>query len=868
VSRTSTDDSPGWPWRYADRDGAGAADGARSPVAYDEAFDAAGQLRADWEPLVAQLRALGVDELRRRWEEARRVLYEHGVSYDAGGGESVARAWNLSPIPVVFGPSAWDPLARGLAQRARLLDRLLADLYGPQRLVAEGLLPPELVFGHPGFLRPCAGIVPPLGQFLPLYAADVVRDQDGRFAVLTDRPQAPSGVGYALENRIVLARSLPEAFRDCGVQRLATFFRTTRDLLRQLAPRGRDNPLIVLLTPGPYSATYFEQAFLAQYLALTLVRGEDLVVRDARVYLKTLAGLKKVDVILRRVNDDFCDPLELRPDSFLGVAGLVESVRAGEVAVVNPLGCGVVQTGAMIPFLPAICRRLLDEDLALPSVPTHWCGDPRALAYVESALAKLVIKPAFPAGPTEPIFGGELSREARGDLLDRIRAAPSRYVAQERVEPSVVPSLAGDALSARRLRMRTYAVVSGDGYDVMPGALSRIGDPDGSGESKDTWVLATGPVQALSLLPPPSAPVEISHDESNLPSRIADNLFWLGRYVERAEGTARLVRTIAVRLSDQNGLGDPELAADIDPLLRMLAGQTFVRRRLDYTSDGARAGEADWPREAQAWVLGAVFDTKPTGTLRATVAETHRIARTLRDWLSLDAWRAVANLDQELRRPIAPSDPSGLRAVVDLLNRTVTLVAALEGLVNDSMTHDQAWRFLDIGRRLERASHVVGLLRSSLGAPTPREGPVLEALLEIAASATTYRRRYLATLQICPVVDLLLCDETNPRSTLFQLEALHAHLAHLPRSSNTPRTPQQKLVLSMLTELRLADVADLCSGDGSGDGDGDGDGDATRDRERRPRTGLIDLLDRVRAQLPALSTSLSAAYFNHAVFSA
>src|ERR1019366_2445528 len=566
--------------------------------------DPAGRLGADWEPLVTQLRTLGLDELRRRWDEARRLLYEHGVSYDAGGGESLARTWNLSPIPVVFGPPTWEPLAAGLAQRARLLDRLLADLYGPQRLIAEGLLPAELGYGHPGLLRP--------------------------------------GVGYALENRIVLSRSLPEAFRDCGVQRLAGFFRTTRDLLRQLAPRGRDNPLIVLLTPGPYSATYFEQAFLAQYLALTLVRGEDLVVRDARVYLKTLAGLKKVDVILRRVNDDFCDPLELRPDSFLGVAGLVESVRAGEVAVVNPLGSGVLQTGAMSPFLPAICRRLLGEDLTLPTVPTYWCGDPRSRSYVESALGELVIKPAFPSGPVEPVFGRELSHDALADLRDRIRKEPSRYVAQEHIDVSVVPSLAGlagDELAARPVWMRTYAVVAHDGYQVMPGALSRVGGPGARGESKDTWVLASGPVQPLSLLPPPRTPVELSHDESDLPSGTADSLFWLGRYVERAEGTARLVRTIAVRLSDQNGLSDPDLATDLDPLLSMLEAQTFVRRRLDFARD-VPGSSSEWPRAAQRGLFGAVFDTAPTGTLRATLAETHRIARTLRDWLSLAAWRA------------------------------------------------------------------------------------------------------------------------------------------------------------------------------------------------------------------------------------
>ncbi len=847
LSLVPTDDSLGWPWRYADPNGTGS---------YDELFDEAGRPRAGWEPLIAQLRALGLYELRRRWEEARRLLHEHGVSYDVHADrDGAARPWNLSPIPVVFAPETWKPLSAGLAQRARLLDRLLADVYGPRHLVAEGLLPAELLLDHPGFLRPCVGIDLPLGRFLPLYSADVVRGRDGQFAVLADRPQAPSGVGYALENRIVLSRSLPEVFRDCGVQRLAAFFRTTRNLLHAVAPRGRDNPLVVLLTPGPYSATYFEQAFLAQYLALTLVRGEDLVVRDARVYLRTLGGLKRVDVILRRVNDDFCDPLELRPESFLGVPGLVEAVRAGEVAVVNPLGSGVAQTEALLPFLPGICRRLLNEELQLPSVPTYWCGDAEGLSTVESRLAELVIKPAFPSGPSEPIFGHEQTREGLSDLRARIRADPGRYIAQERVDLSLVPSLNGDELSPGRFWMRTYAVASGEGYSVMPGALSRVGGPaerfvlslEPGGESKDTWVLANGPVQVLSLLPPPSAPVELSRDDDDLPSRIADNLFWLGRYIERAEGTARLVRAVAVRVSDPSGSSDSDQASEVDPLLRMIEAQTYVRRQLPVEGESQR-GRAGWPGDAGRWLLGAVFDPEPGGTLRATLAETHRVARSLRDWLSHDSWRAVAHLEQELRRPYAAADPSTPRALVDLLNRVVALLAALEGLITESMTHNQAWRFLEIGRRLERASLVIGLLRSGLGTSSVREGPVLEALLEIASSGVTYRRRYLATLQAAPVVDLLLCDESNPRSALFQLEALAAHLGALPRTTRAPRSPQEKLVLSALTELRLVEVADVC--------------DVGEHRERRR---LLALLDRVGAHLPALSNSLAAAYFTHAV---
>jgi uncharacterized circularly permuted ATP-grasp superfamily protein/uncharacterized alpha-E superfamily protein len=841
-----------WPWRYAR---------VPRPDGYDELFDEGGRPRPHWERIVGMFEGLGLEELRHRWDQAKRLLREHGVSYDAYGDPGgVARPWNLSPIPMVIGAGAWSEIAAGLAQRARLLDLVAADLYGPQRLFARCDLPPELAFAHPGFLRPCAGIVPAGGRYLPLYSADLVRVKDGRLHVLADRTQAPSGVGYALENRIVLSRSLSEVFRDCGVARLATFFRTLRGTLRDLAPHNRDNPRIVLLTPGPYNATYFEQAFLAQYLDLTLARSDDLVVRDRRVCLKTLGGLRPIDVILRRVNDDFCDPLELRPDSSLGVPGLVEAVRSGNVAVANPLGSGVLQTAAIMPFLPALCRNLLGEDLKIPSVPTYWCGDAEALSYVEGHLAELVIKPAFPVGPTAPVFGPELTRAELDALRARIRAQPRDFVAQECVVLSMVPSLSHDELSPAHLWMRAYLVATGDGYEAMPGALSRVGRPGESialslrpgGESKDTWVLAGGPVSTFSLLPPPTAPVELSRGGGDLPSRVADNLFWLGRYAERTEATARLARAVAIRLSDQSGPGGSEPPPDVDALLGALESYTRVALAAlaGPAGGGAPRGRVSSLAAAERVLSSAIFGEKP-GTLATTAAETQRVARTIRDWISADTWRAVAELDEELNRPHVVSSRSGrgtLGAMVALLDRAVMILAALSSLAADSMTRGHAWRFLDMGRRLERSIHLVSLLRSALD-PSP-EGALLQELLHIADGSMTYRRRYLATLQVAPVVDLLLTDETNPRSVVFQVATLGKHIDALPRDSGRPRTSGQTLVLTALAELRLADVAELCRS-----------GERSERAQARP---IVGLLDRVGALFPALSDALSGAYFNHA----
>jgi len=804
---------------------------------------------------MSMLRGLGQTELRRRWEHARQLLHEHGVSYDAyGDAQAVARPWNLSPIPVVLAGDEWAEISRGLAQRARLLDAILADLYGPRRLIAEGDLPPEIAFAHPAFLRPCAGVVPRGNRFLPLYAADLGRAPDGRIVVLSDRTRSPSGVGYALENRIVLSRSLPEVFRECHVQRLALFFRTMLSTLRDLAPRNRDNPRIVLLMPGPYNATYFEQAFLAQYLGLTLVQGADLTVRNARVYLKMLGGLQPVDVILRRVRDDYCDPLELSPKSTLGVPGLVQAARAGSVAVANPLGSGLLQTPAIMPYLPALCRKLIAEDLTLESVRTFWCGDPQSLAYVEAHLTELVIRPAFPSGSVAPVFAGSLSAHALEELRARIRADPRAVVAQESFVLSAVPTLMGDALVPAHLWVRAYLVASGESYEVMPGALSRVGSPGEStvlslrpgGESKDTWVLAGGPVSSFSLLRPTGVPAELSRGGGDLPSRVADNFFWLGRYTERAEGTARLARAIATRLSDQGGGAETELPGDLDALFRALediTGTPYPKADGDVATDATRAA---WLAAGERSLVASVLDTG-AGTLRTAVVAAHGVARTVRDRVSGDTWRAIVRVNQDLTRGTGVTGPRALGALLDLINRAVLGLAAFGGMAADGMSRGLGWRFLDAGRRIERAIQMVSLLEAMVSHARPPEGSALEALLEVADSSMTYRRRYLATLQAAPVVDLLLTDETNPRSVLFQTDALSAHIDAFPRDPGAPLSRQQRLVLEASGLLRLADVSDACAADAEGD---------------RPR--LVALLARLGAIFPELSSSLSSVYLSHA----
>ena len=829
---------------------AGAADGlffdyAAVPGFRDELVDGDGVPRPHWRGFLRSVRELGGPELLRRWDAAQRLIHDNGVTYNVyGDPRGMDRPWQLDAFPLVVASEEWRGLRAGLEQRAVLLDLLLADLHGPQRLLHEGLLPAELVFAHPGFLRPCHGLALPEDRHLHVYAADLARSPDGQWWVLADRTQAPSGAGYALENRIVLARALPEAFREGRIARLAGFFRTLRDTLRRLAPGGRDNPRIALLTPGPYNETYFEHAYLARYLGWTLVEGADLTVRDRTLYLKTLGGLERIDVVLRRVDDAFCDPLSLRADSALGVAGLLQAVRAGNVVVANALGSGLVETPALLAFLPGLCRALLGEALKLPSVATWWCGHRDVLAYVIEHLGELVVKPTFPGTGLEPVFGERLSAAEREALVARLRARPHLYVAQEQVELSTAPVWTGDAVSARHVVLRAYGVAAREGYDVMPGGLTRVATTRDSlvvsmqrgGGSKDTWVPGDGPVPAITLLPPTSAPLELVRGGAELPSRVADNLFWLGRYVERAEGLVRLARVTLLRLDDEASGGG-------GPARRFAAA---LARQSGVDALAPEPGEA--LERVESRVLALVLREEGPRALGATLASVHHLAFTLRDQISLDTWRVLSRLREEMAEARDQDDDEpDTAAVRRLVDRMVMGVAAWSGLAMENMTRGQGWRFADMGRRIERALHTASLLGDVLVPAASDDTPLLEALLEVADSALTYRRRYLAALQPVPVLDLLLTDETNPRSIAFQLVAAAEHVDRLPRRLPAAGpSPEQRIALAALTRVRLADVHEL--------------GRLAAGK----RLQLAELLGRLAQDLPSLCDAITRSYLSHA----
>ncbi len=818
------------------------------PGVYDETFASPGLMRPHWRDFIEAIDAMGPRELGRRWEQAQRLIRENGVTYNVHGDElGKDRPWELDPIPLLLPAGDWAALATGLVQRARLLNLILADVYGPQKLLGEGLLPPDFVFAHTGFLRPCHHIHVPHQTYLHLYASHLARSaEDGRWLVLADRTQTPSGAGYAVENRIVISRMLPNKFRDCRVQRLASFFISVREMLHGLAAQNRDNPRIVLLSPGPQSPTYFEDAYLARYLGYTLVEGGDLTVRNGRVYLKTLGGLLQADVIMRRVADDDCDPLELRSDSYAGVPGLLQAVRSGAVAAGNALGSGFLEAPALMAFLPELSRRLLGEELQIPSVATWWCGRPEGLSYVLSNFDHLMIADAYDR-QVQPAVGGQLCDVEREQLLARIKARPREFVGQQWVKRSTAPVLTnGVGVQPWHVALRTFLVAAEDSYQVMPGGLTRVsavgdrlGDSMLAGEgSKDVWVLSDGPVATVTLLQPPDTPVELRRSGNDLPSRVADNLYWLGRHVERAEGAVRLLRAVVTRLTNE---APPDSLPELSPLLHALVEQGQIRPEFIVHAEGRPVPIAD--RE----ILAFIFDAQRSGSLRATLDSVRHVGSIVRDRISLDSWRILNRVEQDFE---ALQMPAGVQLgdVLSMLNQMIVDFSAFSGLGMESMTRGPGWRFLDMGRRLERAMHTISLLRSTLANSRTDENPLLDALLEIADSSMTYRNRYLTTLRIPPLLDLLMTDESNPRSIGYQLVALSEHVENLPREQNEPLlTAEQRTMLSALTGLRLADIDALSETD--------------RDGARRQ---LDRLLGRLTQQLRTLSDGITHKYLVHA----
>ena len=765
---------------------------------FDEMMDGDGRVRPHWQSFLAMLAALGADEINRRFAAADRYLRDSGVFYrvyeDAAG---IERPWPLSHIPLIIDPSEWRQLAAGLTQRAELLEALLADAYGPGALTRDGRLPAALIAGNPEFLRPLVGVAPPGGAHLRFYAVDVGRGADGRWWVLNDRAQAPSGAGYAIENRLALSRAIPDIYRTARVERVAPFFQALQAEL--FALNRRDDARIALLTPGPMNETYFEHAYLARYLGLLLVEGEDLSVQDDGVFIRTVSGLRRTEVLLRRIDADFADPLELNAASRLGVAGLLQAVRDGKVVIINALGAGLVEARAMLAFLPALAPIVLGDTLKIPNVATWWLGRADMREEMIRKLDHMVIASAFTeqlpdARLGSEILGAALDPAQRQALMQSIRDRGIDYVVQEAVTLSSMPVWRDGRLQPRPFTLRLFLARVGEGWWVLPAGFVRIADNidaravslQRGAATADAWVLAHGPVAETTLLPTPER-MTVQRASGLLPSRAAGNLFWVGRYVERAEATLRLIRAIINRVAEADDAAGPVIAS----ISSLLAAWSAIA--------------PDTVRAPATFVARAVL-TRPDleGSLPSLTGAARRAASVIRDRFSPDAWRAINDLAAMIAAPLAAAPAES--AIAERVEAALRFISALSGLAQENMTQLAGWRFLELGRRIERALLTCRLTRSFADAGAIDGG--LDVLLELADSQISYRQRYVMVAALAPVVDLVMLDPNNPRSVVFQLDRIEAHLGALPKRSSEGRlSPVQQIAAAIATQLRTAEAS-------------------------------------------------------------
>jgi uncharacterized circularly permuted ATP-grasp superfamily protein/uncharacterized alpha-E superfamily protein len=836
----------------------------------DELRLPSGTLREAWARFFAVVGEPGMVELAPRAVAMARQIRDNGVTYNVYADQGAARAWPLELFPFLVTEQDWQVIERGAAQRATLANAILADVYGEQTLLSRGLLPPGLVYGHPGYLHPLRGYQPPGGSFLQIVAMDLVHTEDG-WTVMAHRTDTPSGMGYALENRLIISGLFTDAFRDLHVRRLPPAFAQLVSTLAHAplaaateAGSGRDAAAasgtghhIVLLSPGPYNETYFEHTFLARYLGITLVEGKDLTVRNDVVYLKTFGGLERVHVVLRRLDDVFCDPLELRHDSTLGVPGLLEAMRAGNVMVSNVPGAGFLESPAIHGFLPGIAEALLDEPLLLPGVPSWWCGEDAAREQALATLSEAFVMPTYPRRADltdEPAVGMELGLQALDGWRERIARMPDRYTLQPPLPLSHTPCWEGDRIGSRAAMLRVFAVADGNGgWQVMAGGFSRLAAPrlesvsmQLGGTSADTWVLSGQPMPAAPLAgraglaaptPAPARALVVS-------SRAAENLFWAGRYAERAENNVRLCRQI---------LGSIESSDDTDD------GTLSMQGRLAQMA-GLVPAEAPPPKKSlrlfERSLVATLADTRGSTGLVQNLAAHAAAANEIRNRLSNDHWRTILAArndfgDAMMEATLAPGDGGAVsydRArVLAALEHLAMQLGAINGAQGDRMSRDEAWRLVFIGRHIERLAAMSHFLLTAIDTGALRSRSGFELLLHLFDCTLTYRSLYPGRTDLAALVDLLVLEPTNPRGLYGLLERLRGKLLQLaPGGSAQSRVPLAELLPAISAlPTRAALCESLCESDGD-------------------PAALAALCRQFIERMARVSDEISARYFSHA----
>lgn len=774
---------------------------------YRESMGTDVDLLPDWETFFSSLTQLGPEETEDRRQNIYRMLRENGVTYNIYGDPSgLNRPWNLDIIPYLLSQRDWKKTESGLAQRAELLNLVLQDIYGEQKLIKNSVLPAELIYNHSGFLRQCAGIRQLHTRSLVLYAADIARSTDGKLWVLNDRTQAPSGSGYALENRLAMARILPELFNGLQVRHLSSFFDTMRNALYETAPFQKQDTRIVVLTPGSSNETYFEHSYLSSYLGFTLVQGNDLMVKDNHVWLKTIGGLEKVDVIMRRVDDVFCDPLELREDSQLGIPGLLQAVRSGNVSIANPLGSGILENPGLMPFLHSVARYFLNEDLILSNIASWWCGQKKEMDYVLDNISSLVIKRICKgADNRNSIDGASLSSAEIDSLKQKIKSQPYLYVGQEKVNITHTPALVNGNIESGTSLFRSFLVGSDHGYTAMPGGLTRTAQRENTfivsnqmgSVSKDTWVIAPEPENIDSFKATKVEPFTET-EKRYITSRTAENLFWVGRYAERVLGNARFIRNVLQSSMEGNRHHQNELEAE-RYLLEAITHYTSTYPGFLDEEDAEKKFSHPWDE-----LKHVLFDASRAGSLLFNFNLFCRGVYSERDHWSTDTWRLIWNMEKEMSG--VSLTISHIRAL-SVLDSLITSMVAFIGLNGESISREQGWVMMDTGRKLERSLLLINMLQNTMvdKHDASVDYNLYEALLKSNEALVNYRYKFKRPLEHYLALELMLLDNNNPRSLIYQLERLKTYLGKLPKiQQGYTLQEHEKIILEAHSRLMLA----------------------------------------------------------------
>lgn len=813
-------------------------------ASYDELLGGDAQIRRHWRPLMETFASLGDAERTARAVRLERRVRETGIAYDIFADPlKPAQRWHLDVMPVLVSRAEWRWLETALQQRARLADALLSDLYGAQSLMRSGAVPPELVFADSSYLRPARDVLPRAGG-LAFYAADLARGADGKWRVIDSHTETLAGIGFALANRVVHTHVAGDLFKDCNAVRLANHFQAMQSALARNS--GRDSPRIALLTPGPHHQDYFSHSYIARYLGYLLVEGSDLTTQGSGLHLKTLEGLKEIDLVVRCVDGRRADPVELDPGGFEGPVGLMRVVRKSPALVVNAIGSALVQNRGLGSYLPALSQALIGEELALPDAPRCWLGDPAMRAKVRDNLDQYVIRQAQEGTgrPGQAALGRDarlLSVSERDELIRDMELHGARLVAEEKFGFSVAPAFEAGRLVPRPFALRVFVARTTAGYEVMPGGLAMTIDPQRAvalsapdGHTRDVWVLSDeAQAPHVSLWRPTLETARVQRSQRVIQSRVADDLFWLGRYTERADWTMRVLRSALRRVEEDSGPA---------------TGRRAAAHTLEVLLDKPLAARRGWEnraidREIETLCASLIAKSSAPRTLERTLASLYRVAHLTRDRLSLEAWQTMSRFrpGDTWSRDLTSVPPLALQ---DLLEEGLQSLSAFNGLMHENMTRNFGWSFLDMGRRLERGFNLCEAVLS-LFSPMPAEDEVaasLQLLLELADSFITYRSRYRLDPMPALVLDLLLMDETNPRSLAFQLAAISRHLEELPGGRKAGGLPEdRRLILRLLTSIRLADIEAIVGG-------GNGDMESLMQEQ-------IDLL-------PELSNALARQYFN------